>query len=333
MRYPYFLQSGKNPKWIYFTKNFFRYITPKKIFQIQLPYKLKAIAKRKDIAYINERVAYYNKLREFTPLPQNAPTLSSHTYLNREQQSVYFFDTYEFTRWYPQTLQWNHLPGDVTHIPDHPAIVKSRPIKGNNANSVLLNLDKVRHFIFLKDKIPFEQKKNKVIFRGKVVGKPQRELFMQLYCEHPLVNAGDVSKYDKLPSNWKAQKMSLYEHFQYKFIMAIEGNDVASNLKWIMYSNSIAVMPEPTYETWFMEGKLMPDYHYIKVEKDFSDLETKINYYIKHTEKALAIIQNAHKYVEQFQDKEREKLISLLVLDNYFSHTNKKYQRPTPNKL
>lgn len=332
MRYPYFFNSGKNPKWIYFTKNFFRYITPKNILRIQLHYKLKTISKRKDLPYINERVTYYNKLKNFTPLPPDAPALSTHTYLNREQQSVYFFDTYEFTRWYPQTLKWKHLPGDVTHIPDYPAIVKSRPIKGNNDNSILLNLDKVRHFIFLKDKIPFEQKKNKVIFRGKIVNKPQRELFMQLFCGNPLVDAGDISKYDKLPPEWKAQKITLYEHFKYKFIMALEGNDVASNLKWIMYSNSIAVMPEPTYETWFMEGKLIPDHHYIKVEKDFSNLEEKINYYIKHPEKAQTIIQNAHKYVAQFQDKKREKLISLLVLDKYFNLTNKKYQSQNPNK-
>lgn len=58
---------------------------------------------------------------------------------------------------------------------------------------------------------------------------------------------------------------TIREHLDYKFIMAIEGNDVASNLKWVMSSNSLAVMPRPTCETWFMEGTLIPDYHYIEV--------------------------------------------------------------------
>ena len=40
---------------------------------------------------------------------------------------------------------------------------------------------------------------------------------------------------------------------KHKFILCIEGNDVASNLKWVMSSNSVAVMPKPKFESWFME--------------------------------------------------------------------------------
>ena len=68
--------------------------------------------------------------------------------------------------------------------------------------------------------------------------------------------------------------------------MALEGNDVASNLKWVMSSNSIAVMPRPTCETWFMEGKLIPNYHYIEIKPDYSDLPEKLQYYIDHPEEA-----------------------------------------------
>ena len=38
-------------------------------------------------------------------------------------------------------------------------------------------------------------------------------------------------------------------------------------------------------------------------------------------EEAEAIIRNAHAFVEQFRDKEREELISILVLEKYFRHT------------
>ena len=110
----------------------------------------------------------------------------------------------------------------------------------------------------------------------------------------------------------------------YKFILALEGNDVASNLKWIMSSNSIAVMPRPTCETWFMEGTLIPDYHYIEIKPDFSDLEERLNYYIEHVDESLEIIRHAHEYVSQFKDKRRENLISLLVLDKYFKMTGQK---------
>ena len=52
-----------------------------------------------------------------------------------------------------------------------------------------------------------------------------------------------------------------------------------------------------------------------------SDLEDKIQYYSTHVEEAEAIIRNAHAFVEQFRDKEREELISILVLEKYFRHT------------
>jgi spore maturation protein CgeB len=77
-------------------------------------------------------------------------------------------------------------------------------------------------------------------------------------------------------------------------------------------------MTKPTCETWFMEGTLIPDFHYVEVKEDFSDLEEKLQYYIQHPEKAEEIIRNAHDFVRQFQDKKRETIISLLVLDKYF---------------
>lgn len=68
-----------------------------------------------------------------------------------------------------------------------------------------------------------------------------------------------------------------------------------------------------------MEGTLKPDYHYIEVKPDFSDLEEKMDYYTAHSDEAQAIINHAHEYVEQFKDKQREDIISLMVLDKYFS--------------
>ena len=89
---------------------------------------------------------------------------------------------------------------------------------------------------------------------------------------------------------------------------------MATNLKWIMSSNSIAVMPKPTLETWFMEGKLEGGKHYIEIRPDYSDVEEQLNYYINNPDKCLEIIQNAHNFVQQFQNKKVEDLCSLLVL-------------------
>ena len=70
-----------------------------------------------------------------------------------------------------------------------------------------------------------------------------------------------------------------------------------------------------------MEGTLKPDYHYVQLKDDYSDLEEKINYYSTNTEAALAIIKNANEFITQFKDKKREDLISFLVLEKYFYKT------------
>ena len=100
--------------------------------------------------------------------------------------------------------------------------------------------------------------------------------------------------------------------------MCVEGVDVATNLKWVMSSNSIAVMPRPSVESWFMEQKLIPDYHYIEIDKNFSNLEERLDFFIKNPSKCHEIILNANNYVKQFKNKKREELISLLVLEKIF---------------
>ena len=141
---------------------------------------------------------------------------------------------------------------------------------------------------------------------------------------HALYSNSTVLPNQRNPAEWRTEKKTINEHLDYKFIMALEGIDVASNLKWVMSSNSIAVMPRPTCETWFMEGTLIPNYHYIEIKPDFSDLEERLNYYIEHVDESLEIINHAHEYVSQFKDKRRENLISLLVLDKYFKMTGQK---------
>lgn len=273
---------------------------------------------------LENRVNYYCKLTRKTSLPANARILKNHTLRKKDVHSAYFFDTNEYTRYFPADLRWLHQDGDVTWVFEHPTIVKSRPIGDDNHHSVLINQDKTRHFLFINDPFTWEEKQNLVIFRGDAKGKANRRLFLELFVDNPMCDAKDTTRKDPdCPPEWRTDRMmSIYEHLKYKYIMSLEGNDVASNLKWVMSSNSIAVMPKPKYETWFMEGTLIPGYHYIEIKPDYSDFEEKIKYYNSHPDEAEAIISHAHEYVRQFTDKKFEKLVAIAVFDKYFRMTN-----------
>ncbi len=111
------------------------------------------------------------------------------------------------------------------------------------------------------------------------------------------------------------------EQMRYRYVISIEGNDVATNLKWILASNSLCLMTKPAYETWFMEGRLQAGTHYVGLRDDYDDLEQAIIHYERHPDEALAIIRNANSYVAQFRDAANEQLVSLLVLYKYFVMT------------
>lgn len=314
--------SGKNSKLRYYLGCLGREAVPGFLLRSRLRRVLAGARKRKDWEYISERVDYYCALEPGTVLPEAASQrLREHT--RKGMSSVYYFDTKEFTRWFDGDLRWSLFPGDVTFVPEVPGVVKSRPVTGGNARSVLLNLDKVRHFTFLRDRIPFREKEGRAIFRGDVnrTTKPHRARFMEMYYGSDTCDCGMMSSPGDVPQEWLRPKISLWEHLRYKFVVALEGNDVASNLKWVMSSNSLAVMPRPRFETWFMEGTLVPGYHYVEIRDDFADLPEKVAYYSAHPEEAERIVRHAHEYVEQFRDKKRERLISLLVLDKYFRMT------------
>lgn len=317
----YKLHSGKNNKFTYLLKNYLSLLVPNSLYRHKLERKLSEADTRADKEYITSRVDYYCRLQPGSHLPADAPCIGKR---DKRWHKVYWFDTRECTRWFPPTLKWVFRPGDINFIPPVPSIVKSRPIAGDNANGVILKLNKVRHFIFVNDRIPFREKKDMAVFRGKVKDKPQRVDFFEKHFHNPICDLGDISRHYAEHAEWHVEKMTIADHLRYKFILALEGNDVASNLKWVMSSNSVAVMPRPTCETWFMEGTLIPNYHYIEIKSDFSDLDERLCHYMQHPEEAEAIIEHAHEYVEQFKDKEREQLISLLVLNKYFKMTGQK---------
>ena len=323
----YMLNSGKNSNLKYYLGSYLREYMPKLFAQSRLSYHLEMAAHHPDKDYLLQRACYYCKLTPDSSFNRQAWDEKAIRLHDQEVtgQKTYYFDAMEYARYFKQDLRWILDAGDKPYVAPEPAIVKNRPLVEHNENSVILNLDKNRHFLFVDDKKPWREKRNVAIFRGDLGPRKQnRDLFMNRWMGHPIVDAASTNRSDEHPE-WQGQKLTIGEHLDYKFIMSLEGNDVASNLKWVMSSNSIAVTPRLTQETWFMEGTLKPNYHYIEVKDDFSDLEERLTYFIEHPEEAEAIIQHAHEYVNQFRNKERERLISLLVLKKYFEVTNGRY--------
>ena len=148
----------------YYLKNFFKLFIPKAFIRIRVNYELKKCNKY-DLTYLESRVNYYNKIEKKFELNSGALNINDllqiqikkfkgKIFQNKKikKRTTYFFDLYNYLSYFPPFFKVHYKFGDITESFSFPVIVKSRPID-KNKNSVILKLNEVRHFYFLKDKI------------------------------------------------------------------------------------------------------------------------------------------------------------------------------------
>lgn len=278
---------------------------------------------------IRERAAYYCALEpDSTPLPAEAIRIVDQH--RPAHSAVYYYDSRIFFQYFPKDFRFFLLPGDARSEVAPGTLAKARPLAPaaypDNSAWVLLPLNQIRHLNFVRDPFSHEAKAPLAVFRGQAKGstwsnfKPRRELFFQTLHGRPRYDLGDTVRNPAEPS-WAAAPLSIWEQLRYRYIFSIEGNDVASNLKWILSSNSLAVTPPLTHETWFQEGLLRPHIHFVPIASDYSDTDSVLDWYDAHPDARATILRNAHEWVARFLDPQRELLIALLTLKRYFDAT------------
>jgi hypothetical protein len=294
-----------------------QFLVPNSWFRARLGKKLARISNY-DRESVLDRVNYYNKLHAASGLSEQAISLRAIPFRDID---LYYYDYRSVMRHFPPDVRAEYKFGDVSRVLDRPAFVKSRPVGRENSNNILLKMDSVRHFFPIRDRIPYEEKQNQLVWRGNAWQTHRRE-FLRRYWNHPLCDVGHVNPPSiNAPADWVKPRMSISDQLCYKFILSIEGNDVASNLKWIAQSNSLCFMTRPKFETWFMEGQLVRFEHYVELREDYADLPEKIEHYMKHPHEARQIIENLHTYYRTFTDPRLEELVSLLVVMKYLRNT------------
>jgi len=227
-------------------------------------------------------------------------------------------------------------PGDVYFNVPFPIICKTRPLKSINQykeiNNFLINLDYERHWKNPLDNvnkydISFKNKNNKLIWRGspnglivqKLYNRPNRLELCKKHenNENENIDIGFVYDYKDI----KGKKLiSIDNLLKSKFLISVEGGDVATNLKWILYSNSVPFMPKPTVCSWLMEDKLIPWFHYIPINNDFSDINEKYNWCLNNLDKCEDISKNGKEYINQFLDIKNEEILEFEVLKKFIDN-------------
>lgn len=198
--------------------------------------------------------------------------------------------------------------------------------------------------VYQKD-TAWNNKKNLAIFRGQLTGSRdgynktltdkencQRLIRCRLVYNHhksKYIDAKLTSTRNRLPDILSgvpllSKKIDLQDMMEYKGLIMIEGNDVASGLKWALLSQSVVLMPPPKHTSWAMEELLEPWVHYIPLDEAASDVEEKMKWIIDNDEAAQRISERATLWMEDLifhpNAAEDDRLIEEEILRRYRAH-------------
>lgn len=104
--------------------------------------------------------------------------------------------------------------------------------------------------------------------------------------------------------DFETERCSIEKHFEYKYILIVDGNVIASNHQWVFGSGAVPVMiTHPKNFYWFSRF-LRPMQNYVPISYDLSDLNDKIEWLIENDDKAQEIAANAIAFSNTIFSKE-----------------------------
>lgn len=104
---------------------------------------------------------------------------------------------------------------------------------------------------------------------------------------------------------FRKRNMGIDELLRYRYMISVEGNDVATNLKCALASNSVVLMPPPTRESFILEGNLIPWVHYVPLNTDTTDILEKIAYCETNVVHCKGIAKASTAWMSQFSTRRR----------------------------
>ncbi|WP_410473421.1 glycosyl transferase family 90 [Guyparkeria sp. TX1] len=210
-----------------------------------------------------------------------------------------------------------------------PVFVKSRPIGGQG---IVLKLNTARHWDNLdpSDFHLWGEKDDNVVWRGQPTGTHEnrslpwddnvRLNFVKNYSANYDVGFSKLGPQgDKICEPFVKGVLGKKEQLKSKYVVSLEGNDVATNLKWILASNSVPIMPHPTFESWLLESQLIPYVHYVPLSDGLDDLDEVYAWCLSNDEHCRRIAENGKRYMEMFFDEANEKEMCRMIYKKYKS--------------
>jgi hypothetical protein len=307
-------------------------------------YDTKITLKKSDFdPYEFRKVSLARKNRHLKNAPAKLYTTELYNYIN--------FKKYYLAACGDLLLNPNRIKKDTKSDSwDIPILVKAA-WGGKRRLGIILKLHQRRHWSALKGVKKFNEcwdsKICNVVWRGALTGIPLLAIVedlegIDLWKQNPdwvnIPRVDFVRKYHKdynigfsaygdrvvefksIHKSWKKllkPSVTIAEQLIYKYIISIEGNDVASGLKWQLLSNSVVLMAKPTKTSWAMEDTLKAYEHYVPLSDSLDNLDEVLQWCRENDSACKQIAENATQYMQQFMKHDREDEITKEIIKRY----------------
>ena len=226
--------------------------------------------------------------------------------------------------------------GDNATEPRAPAICKTRPVGSRNC-ALIKRIQARRHWEPVETvsdlDTPFEAKTPAAVWRGQSTGRwmpdgvggcSRQLLYLRWGTGDPsdavdvgLVPGGVGTADTSIPNLVLKRELSVTAMLRNRYLVSVEGHDVASNLKWVLASWSVPLMPRPRTESWLMEGLLDPYVHYVPLADDTSDLEAQVAWCEARVGRCREVAEAGRRWMEMFGDAEAERALEERVVREF----------------
>lgn len=281
---------------------------------------------------IKDRISFYindNDLKKEEPsiLPNVVADCPFRTDQNfKELLPHYYTDIIRYISYSNKPL-WVQC-GDSGVKYNYPILVKIRRIKYNTYPhfGVLANLNSERHWKPLTElsDVEWKDKSSSIIWRGATTGINRSDKhgdYTRLDLVKHYNHIYDIAFHTQCQNvrldnlNYLKDSLSRQQLLHHKYIICIDGNDKASSLNWVLFSNSVPIMTKPNVHSWLCEPWLIPNVHYVEVKQDFSDLIEKVEWCKSHDKECKEIAMNGKAFIsENFMRQEKEQEIEKLLV-------------------
>ena len=202
-------------------------------------------------------------------------------------------------------IHFGDKPDDVENLPFF-----SKMRDATRRRGIIWPLNVQRHFGTMAQvdtgDCDWEEKKEKIVWRGADTGlNGERERIVKRMFAHtsdevdiafgPVLLNPEMKKFSR-------GGLSPDQMMRNKYLLSLDGNDVASGLKWMLYSNSVVFMPHTRFETWGMESFLKPYTHYIPLYRNLSNLSQQLVWAKQNDELCKNISNRATIFMKNFRE-------------------------------